>query len=323
MGKLKEDLRPIFEKGGVDNFFPLVAVDVGNNRVKCGLYTWEEFSGHLPCTREISLSALPEELPRFEEWLGEGRPPGGWWIATVNRPASTELIDWLRTNRPGELVVLLTTSDLPFKVDVPRPDMVGIDRLVDALAAYLLHDQDTPVVVVDIGSAITVDLVSGEGVFQGGAILPGIGMSARALYEFTDMLPLVDMSDLTCPPSPVGKNTVDAMKSGLFWGPLGAIMVLAQRMSGTSADELSIVLTGGGGKIFAQLFTQAFPGRQDSQDMLGKKCPGSIFWTSEEFGKRITIHYVPHLTLWGIALAAAWVIYTGQVTPAASSGVDS
>ena len=60
--------------------------------------------------------------------------------------------------------------------------------------------------IVDVGSAITVDLVSADGAFLGGAILPGIAMSARALHEFTDLLPLVDMSELTAPPPALGNG---------------------------------------------------------------------------------------------------------------------
>ncbi len=96
--------------------------------------------------------------------------------------------------------------------------MVGIDRLVDAVAVNRLRDAGRPAVVVDVGSAITVDLVSRDGAFLGGAILPGIAMSARAIHEFTDLLPLVEMSELIAPPPVLGTATAPAMESGLFWG---------------------------------------------------------------------------------------------------------
>lgn len=309
MTDLREKLQPLFQPGAVDKFFPLVAVDVGNNRVKCGLYHWEEFVHGLPCRQEISLANVPAELSRLEEWLRGAQIRGGWWIATVNRPTSTELIDWLRTHRPDESIVLLTASDLPLPVNLPRPDMVGIDRLVDALAAYSLHEGDGAVVVVDIGSAITVDFVSDGGVFEGGAILPGIGLAARALYEFTDMLPLVDISDLTAPPPPVGKNTVEAMKAGIFWGALGAIGELAGRMLPADSTTNTVILTGGGSKIFAQLLGKAAPEANSA----------ALWWTFDHWGKMTTVRYIPHLTLWGIGLAAAWVMYTGQFVPTAGS----
>ena len=124
-------------------------------------------------------------------------PPGkiliDWWIASVNRPAATRLIDWLREHRPGG-----------------SRRAVGLGRLAAGGAARTAgHGRHRPAgrrrggqsapragrpaVIVDVGTAITVDLVSADGAFLGGAILPGIQMSARALHEFTDLLPLVDV----------------------------------------------------------------------------------------------------------------------------------
>lgn len=288
--------------------FPIVAIDVGNNRAKCGLYPLGALVAGQPPAAEVSLSQLPSELPKLEGFL-EGRSiPGGWWIATVNRATSTELLDWIRTRRPEDRIVLLTASDLPLAVNLPRPDMVGIDRLVDALAAVFLRRQPGPIVVVDIGSAITVDYVSGQGIFEGGAILPGIGLAARALYEFTDMLPLVDINDLAGPPPAIGKNTVAAMKSGLFWGALGAVAELAGRMLRGTPSAGEIVLTGGGSTVFAQLLAQ--------DPAIGTDLRPAEIGTTEieldHFGQKIRLRHVPHLTLLGIALAAAYVMATSQ-----------
>jgi type III pantothenate kinase len=122
--------------------------------------------------------------------------------------------------------------------------MVGVDRLLDAVAANALRPAGRAAVVIDIGTAITVDLVTADGAFQGGAILPGMTTSARALHEFTDMLPLVD--ELDAPPPPVGKATVEAMRSGLFWGVIGAVRELIARYS-ESLDVPPCVFVGGGG----------------------------------------------------------------------------
>jgi type III pantothenate kinase len=112
--------------------------------------------------------------------------------------------------------------------------MVGIDRLLDAVAANRLRHPAAPAVVVDVGTAITVDLVAADGSFQGGAILPGIAMSARALHAFTDLLPLVDVRELSSPPPPLGTSTVAALQSGLFWGAVGAIRQLLEILPGQS-----------------------------------------------------------------------------------------
>ena len=84
--------------------------------------------------------------------------------------------------------------------------------------------------IVDVGTAITVDLVSADGAFLGGSILPGIQMAARALHHFTDLLPLVNVSDLSTPPPPLGTSTESAMQAGLFWGAVGAIRQLIDQL---------------------------------------------------------------------------------------------
>jgi type III pantothenate kinase len=145
--------------------------------------------------------------------------------------------------------------------------------LLDAVAANRLRDPQRPAVVVDVGSAITVDLVSSDGAFLGGAILPGIAMSARALHEFTDLLPLIEMAELTVPPPALGTSTVPAMRSGLFWGAVGAIRQLTEQLSDSASGQPQIFLTGGAGPAVAQLLGQS-------------------------------AEHVPHLTLAGIVYAA-------------------
>ncbi len=257
------------------NPFPLVAVDIGNNRTKIGLFPAGRSEEFPSPSRTLVVGELEVEADRLASWLAEGLPPGdlSWWIGSVNRPATTRLVDWLRGHRPREPLALLAAGDLPLRVALERPDMVGIDRLLDALAANRLREPGCPAVVVDVGTAITVDLVSADGVFCGGAILPGIAMSARALHAFTDLLPLIDMSELAAPPEPLGTSTVPAMRSGLFWGAVGAIRELTTRLVGEAADRAEVFLTGGAGPAVAEL--------------LGPRA-----------------RHVPHLTLGGIALAA-------------------
>jgi len=258
--------------------FPLIAVDVGNNRLKLGRF--ERGSGDpLPePSAAIQLADEGADLDRLGDWLA--RSPAdmaAWWIASVNRPATTRLVDWLRLHRPEAPITLLAAVDLPLEVAVERPDMVGIDRLLDALAANRLRRPGRPAVVVDVGSAITVDLVSPQGVFLGGAILPGIAMSARAMHTFTDLLPLIGMSELAAPPPPVGTATEPAMRSGLFWGAVGAIRQLVERMGAevsSAGIQPEVFITGGAGPAVAEL--------------IGPHA-----------------RHVPHLTLAGIALAAA------------------
>lgn len=261
---------------------PLIAVDVGNNRIKLGRFD-APAAGRLPeLSATCSLDGLRPDFDALAAWLGQPADAFDWRIASVNRPSTTRLVDWLRRVGHAGRVWLLSAGDLSLVVSLPRPDMVGIDRLLDALAANRLREPDRPAVVVDVGSAITVDLVSVDGAFCGGAILPGIGMGARALHEFTDLLPAIDMSDLTVIPKAAGTSTDTAIRSGLFWGALGGIERLVRELAaaGTAAGSAAgsntaphVFLTGGAAAAVAEL--------------LGRDA-----------------RFIPHLTLAGIALAA-------------------
>ena len=259
---------------------PLIAVDVGNSRIKLGLFRQRAAAGLPEPQATLHLTGRLPEFEDLDAWLANAAFPLGvgfrWHIGSVNRPAASRLIDWLRDHRPDDEIVLLTSGDLPLVVKLPRPDMVGVDRLLDALAANRLRTPSRPAVVVDVGSAITVDLVDCDGAFLGGAILPGIAMSARALHEFTDLLPQIDMAELAEPPPALGTATVAAMRSGLFWGAVGSVRQLVEQLTGghhvPMVDDAEILVTGGAGPIVAQL--------------MGKSA-----------------RYIPHLTLAGIALA--------------------
>jgi type III pantothenate kinase len=124
-----------------------------------------------------------------------------------------------------------------------------------------------------MGTAITVNLVSSSGAFLGGAILPGIAMAARALHEFTDLLPLLDMQSLAEPPPALGTNTVEAMRSGIYWGAVGGVRHLIELLAGSVQGEPMVVLTGGAAPAVATLLAHQ-------------------------------ARYEPHLVLAGIALAA-------------------
>jgi len=257
------------------NSISMIAVDIGNARIKLGVFA-EPRAETLPePLQTLPLDGDAPELAGLETWLGDAaQRPCSWWIASVNRPSATRLIDWLREHRPADSIAMLSADALPLAVAVERPDMVGIDRLVDAGAVNRLREPNRPAAIVDVGSAITVDLVSADGAFRGGAILPGIRMAARALHEFTDLLPMIEVSDLSTPPPALGTNTVAAMQSGLFWGAIGAIRQLIEEMGQQTPLRPQVFLTGGAGPIVANL--------------LGPE-----------------VRHVPDLTLSGIAAAVA------------------
>lgn len=246
--------------------FPLVAVDVGNSRVKFGLFADPDVD---PC----SSRSLPQPLktlvvdPRIDSWdlldawvAGAKLGDFTWWIASVQRQVSAQLVERLRA-AGVERITLVSSGDLPLGIKVPRPDMVGIDRLLGAVGANRLRDPARPAIVVHLGTAITANLVTADGAFRGGAIMPGIGMSARAFHQFTDLLPLIDMQSLAEPPPAVGDSTVPAMTSGLYWGAVGGVKQLIElfgREAAKYGDQATAappqtILTGGAAQSVARL----------------------------------------------------------------------
>jgi type III pantothenate kinase len=266
-----------------------IAVDIGNARIKLGLFAGGCADAIPEPMHTLPLLGNEPELDAITPWLADiplQVCPLFWWIASVNRPSASRLIEWLQEHRPADRVTLLASGDLPLEVRLERPDMVGIDRLVDAVAVNRLRDANRLAVIVDVGSAITVDLVSADGAFLGGSILPGIQMAARALHHFTDLLPLVKMSELNAPPPALGTSTESAMKAGLFWGAVGAIRQLIEQLHQAATSGRGSCEAASGGNLGPQIFLTGGAGASVAE-LLGQET-----------------RHVPNLTLSGIAQIA-------------------
>lgn len=231
-----------------------LAIDVGNTRIKLGLFAWPSSRprGELPaCVERISLLAdepLPWELlARWQSAAMNWLPPA---IAGSN-PIGVERLKSVWPTTLGPLPrTISNTDDFPLSIRVEEPRRVGIDRLLNAVAVNELRASNRPAIIVDSGTATTVDVVSADGAFEGGAILPGLALSAKALHEYTALLPLVSVPELgQTTPEPLGRNTRAAIRSGLFWGQLGAVKELIERQIGSDAE---IFVTGGGGALLAE-----------------------------------------------------------------------
>lgn len=241
---------------------PLIAIDVGNSRIKLGLFDAVAPGGEggLPEFSRTAASAIESEIPwdEIRGWMrardagevAEADSPVAGIIAGTN-PAGVRavLAGW-----PAEWAILHVLDDpreVPLAVELPEPKRVGIDRLLNAVAANTLRPADRPALIVDTGTATTVDLVSSSGAFQGGAILPGFQLSARALHRYTALLPYIGIDELASEPHPpLGRDTRQALRSGLFWGQLGAVKELIARLS-EGIEEPVVFLTGGGGPLLA------------------------------------------------------------------------
>jgi type III pantothenate kinase len=240
-----------------------LAIDTGNSRVKFGLFRRDPLatgcSASLATPIEFMATPVSSALPIAELGLWWNKHPFQTVIGGSNPPAITRLLeDWKATPWP-EPRVIRDRLAIGVATSVDSPDRVGLDRLLNAKACACLKRNGQPVIIVDSGTATTVDLVLGNGTFAGGTILPGLELSAKSLHSYTALLPQLTPADLRGPAPPVlGKNTEAAMRSGLYWGQVGAIREIVQRLSDQLAPHQPLLLfTGGGGTLLAPHFTGA------------------------------------------------------------------
>jgi len=130
-------------------------------------------------------------------------------------------------------------------VSLANPSEVGADRLVNAVGAHVKYDG--PLILVDSGTATTFDVIGKDGDFEGGIIAPGINLSLRALHEAAAKLPRIAIKR---PENVVGRNTVEAMQSGIFWGYIALIDVLIDKIRTEDKRDFTVIGTGGVASLF-------------------------------------------------------------------------
>lgn len=222
----------------------ILAVAVGNTRTRFGSFDAGELDRPESVDNHADVAARIAE--RLAELPPEDRPPVV--IASVNRPASDALERALLDALPlTQLLRIGRDVRVPIAVAVRQPERVGVDRLLDSLAAY--HRAKQACVVVDVGTALTVNFVDGEGTFQGGAIVPGVRLMLDAMHRGTDALPALPPHILTDLPAvdaePFGKDTESAMRLGVVAAVRGTVRYLAERFAIAYEAYPQIVATGG------------------------------------------------------------------------------
>jgi len=214
----------------------LLALDLGNTVLKVGFISKEGmFIREMRFSHSESISFL--KVLKKTKWPDDVTEVK---MASVV-PGLTEKVVRVLEGCVGLQVKVLAKDDLPIKVQVRRPKEVGIDRLLNTLAAGRLYGK--PAVVIDCGTALTFDLVTGAGNYAGGIIAPSPEISRDYLAERTALLPRVK---LTPPKSVVGKNTDECLRSGLIFGFADLINGLLIRLKKEWQSEFKVVGTGGG-----------------------------------------------------------------------------
>lgn len=229
----------------------IIAIDIGNTNIGVGLFVKDEekliesIPGKSRAKLTKCLKSAWEQIPVLES-SREGKRDGVIVVSSV-KPEWTELVREVAQSELGEKLCIVG-KDIPLPMDLwlDEPDKVGVDRVVSAAAAYGVVED--AIIVVDFGTAVTIDLVDENGIFRGGVILPGLEISAKALKDNTAQLPEVK---ITKPAGPYGKNTEEAIKAGIYYAAIGAIEEIIRRYSEEIGKWPQTVITGAAAKIIA------------------------------------------------------------------------
>jgi type III pantothenate kinase len=144
-----------------------------------------------------------------------------------------------------EPLVIGENAELGVAIRIEKPSEAGADRLVNTVGAYIQYGGD--LIVIDSGTATTFDVVGPDGAFEGGVISPGINLSMQALHEAAAKLPRVAIKR---PQQVIGKDTVGAMQSGVFWGYIALIEGLVDRIKAQYERPMTVIATGGVASLF-------------------------------------------------------------------------
>jgi type III pantothenate kinase len=216
----------------------LLAISVGNTRTRLGVFRGGDLD------QAVALENTdPAAIAQAVGGVTLDRPDAPAVMASVNDPVADALERALESAFRGRWHRFGRDIAVPIRHALPDASSTGQDRLLNALAAYSRFEQAC--VVIDAGTAVTVDFVDGEGVFQGGAIGPGAGMMLRALHEGTAALPSVEFSRQPDPGCPFGRGTSEAMLLGVRSAVIGMARLLTERYAEAYGAYPSVIATGG------------------------------------------------------------------------------
>jgi type III pantothenate kinase len=221
----------------------LLAIDIGNTNIKLGVFageklkaTWNLATGIHRTSDEYG-GAL---LNLMERKKVSPSKVTGVALCGVVPPLLPTFVELCKKYLNTEPLVVETGVKTGMRIRLDNPREAGSDRVVDAVAAQNLYGK--PVIIIDLGTATTFDVVSKEGDYLGGAIAPGIVIATEALYTRTAALPRIGLSR---PKQVIGKNTISAMQSGIIFGYIGLIEGMIQRIEQELGSKAKVVATGG------------------------------------------------------------------------------
>ena len=221
----------------------LLAIDIGNTNVVLGVFDRERLVENWRVGTNTQIT--PDEYAMiFKDLFGfaglDFKQITGVIISTVVPPLLPVMIEMSHKYFRLEPMVVTHEIKTGIKMRYDNPKEVGADRIVNAAAAYKLYGG--PIIIVDFGTATTFCAVTENGEYLGGAITPGVKISAEALFQRASKLPRVELAK---PPKVIGADTISAMQSGIIYGYAGLVDGIVERMKKELSMEAKVVATGG------------------------------------------------------------------------------
>jgi type III pantothenate kinase len=232
----------------------ILVFDVGNTELTIGLFSESELRGHWRLMTDAARTGDEFGVLLRSLLAARGFSPDvvrsvaiGSVVPRVTAPLSDACVRYFAVGAP---LIVDARADLPITLDVDEPLTVGADRLINTLAASRLFARDA--IVVDMGTAMTFDCITAEGVFFGGVIAPGVLTSAETLTRRTSKLPA---TELIPPERVIGRRTEECIRSGVLFGAAEAIDGLVRRIKGEWPRPQTplVIATGGFAEIMAPL----------------------------------------------------------------------
>jgi len=228
----------------------LLAIDIGNTNVKVGIFdgdklraTWNLATGIHRTSDEYG-GTLLELMERKK--LSPSKV-SGVVLCSVVPPLVPTFVELSKNYLDSKPLVVEAGIRTGMRIRLDNPREVGPDRVVNAVAGQHLYGK--PLIIIDLGTATTFDVVSQEGDYLGGAIAPGILIATEALYTRTAALPRIRLGR---PEQVIGKNTISAMQSGIVFGYVALIEGMIQRIEHELGTKAKVVATGGQAALLAQ-----------------------------------------------------------------------
>ncbi len=219
----------------------VLAADIGNSNVTIGVVRGDQ--AYAPKT--VPLASLEQVLPAaLRDMWDATTAPRRLAASSVNPETLARFTAIAEEAIDEPTVVVGQNTPLPMETELPEPGRIGMDRLCCAAAAFARLAQAC--VVVDVGTAVTIDYVDGEGLFMGGSILPGLRLQAASLAGQTALLPEVDMTE---PDWVLGRNTAEAIIGGVIYGLRGAVREIIERYATELGTWPTVIYTGGDAKL--------------------------------------------------------------------------